>query len=345
MIYVLKFTSFNKMLDLTNYLRSIHRSPIITKPLRSISKRYGENIYNRADDWDILIILDAAQYKIMNEISSDYSYIQSVDKIKSRGSHSSEWTYNTFIRDLEKYKSHISRTHYITGNIISTLVLEGLSDMRFLNDTVSQEMLTKNEADNDSKSSYINNLKSHHPVWKDVVSEENSYIPPELITDKSLDVFENMEKEDKAVLHYMQPHEPFVNAESPHMQNWPNSTDISMFNMSKDTYQKLLANYKDNHHFILEHLKKLICQIPNEKSIIISADHGNITNKVFGIPYTFGHPNHIFFSRDLRHVPWISVDQSQIEKEYENFEYNKVEKSIDYDARDLEEQLEDLGYM
>jgi peptide methionine sulfoxide reductase MsrB len=332
------------MADPTDFLRSIHRSRVFTKPLRFISKRYGENVYNRADSWDILIILDAAQYKIMKEIATEYPYVESVDKIKSRGSHSSEWCYNTFVRDFEKYKDLISKTHYINGNIISTLVLEGEPDTSFLNDTVNKEMLSKNRDEKKNTTERIDSLKSHHPVWKNAVDSENAYIPPDLITNKTIELLDDMENSDKAILHYMQPHEPFVKAKSERMKNWPNSTDISMFNMEDEEYENLLNNYKKNHRFILEHLEKLLTEVPNEKSVVVTADHGNITNKILGVPYTFGHPNHVFFSRDLRHVPWIEIDQSKAEYAESDENNSIIYSNKDLDTRDVKDQLEDLGY-
>lgn len=322
----------------TDILRKIHRSGLITKPLRFISQRYGENIYNR--DWDILIILDAARYEIVKDLSNEFNYIESVDRLKSRGSHSSEWCYNTFVKDFSDHKSDIRKTNYITGNVISSLILNGASDTEFLDDKSYIKKAMGQEGDHER----IKRLKSYHPVWKGSLDLDDEFIPPDLLTNKFIDYRSNIADDDRTIFHYMQPHTPFVGADSEVTRVWPNNSDkVSMFNMDDDIYRDLMSNYRDNHRYILNHLRVLLDKIPDEKEVILSADHGNITNRSFGVPYTLGHPNYIFFSSGLRHVPWVEVDQSRVDT-------SGVElKDINYEQKDYTDQqvmdrLESLGY-
>lgn len=326
------------MLNITDSLRKIHRSSWFTKALRSVSKRYGENIYERCNEWDVLLILDAAQFRIMRELYEEYDYLESIETMKSRGSHSSEWCYNTFIRDYSKFKSEIDRTHYVSANIISTLVLSGESDLKFVDDVVSDEMIEEYQKKKEV-SELPNNLKSHRPVWEDSLHTDTSYIHPDFVTEAGVEIINDMDESEKAILHYMQPHEPFVNAESDISRNWPNSTEARMFNTEEETYKKLMSNYKDNHRFILDELKKLLSKVPDDKSIVISADHGNITNTFFNVRYALGHPNHIFFSRNVRYVPWINVNQADVQSDVEH-----EQDDLSSDSRDIHEQLESLGY-
>lgn len=325
-------------MNTTDILRKVHRSGLATRPLRFVSQRYGENVYNR--DWDVLIILDAAQYKIVREMSDEYDYIESVDRLKSRGSHSSEWCYNTFVTDWNEFQEDIQRTNYITGNVITSLILNGASDMEFLDDDEYIDEAV-NETDDHER---INRLKSYHPVWKGSLDIDEDYIPPDLLTNRFLDYLPEITEEDRTILHYMQPHTPFVNANSEETRVWPNNNDsVSMFNTERSVYQELMNNYRANHEYILDHLRILLNQIPNDMEVVVSADHGNITNEILGVPYTFGHPNYVFFSRDLRHVPWIRIDQSKAQdpgSELSDISYNNDTHS----SEEVLDRLEHLGY-
>lgn len=322
----------------TDALRKFHRSGLVTKPLRFISQRYGENIYNR--EWDILIILDAAQYEVIKDLSEDFNYIESVRRLKSRGSHSSEWCYNTFVKDWDEYESDIQDTNYITGNVISSLILNGASDMEFLDDkSYIEEAMNQND-----EHERIRRLNSYHPVWKGSLNLDDEFIPPDLLTNRFIDYQSEITDKDRTILHYMQPHTPFVNADSELTRVWPNNSDkVSMFNMDEEVYQDLLTNYRQNHRYILNHLQTLLENISDDKDVVISADHGNITNRLFGVPYTLGHPNYIFFSRNLRHVPWVEVDQSEADAsnvELKDIRYDDEE----YDNEQVMDRLESLGY-
>lgn len=320
-------------------LRKVQRSKVTTNTLRFFSKRTGENFYER--DWDILIILDAARYDIVSEISDDYDYIDTVDKIRSRGSHSSEWCYNTFVTDYERYDEDIRNTHYITGNVIASLVLNGASDTDFLDDGSYVEEAASQEYEHER----IDRLGSYQPAWKDSLDMECEHIPPQLITARLMDSLPNRGDNDKYMLHYMQPHEPFVEANSDRMDRWPNSKeDISMFNMSDSDYDQLMQNYKDNHRYIFDHLRVIMNQIDNDLDVAISADHGNITNKVLGVPYTFGHPNYVFFSKQLRDVPWIEVDQSKSRDPVREWSGVEVDEASEHTNEEVMERLESLGY-
>lgn len=326
-------------MDAMSMLRKIQRSKVTTSTLRFFSKRTGENFYER--DWDILIILDAARYDIVSEISDDYDYIDTVDKIRSRGSHSSEWCYNTFVTDHEKYDEDIRNTHYITGNVIASLVLNGASDTDFLDDGSYVEEAASQEYEHKR----IERLSSYQPAWKDSLDMECEHIPPQSITARLLDILPNRRENDKYMLHYMQPHEPFVEADSERRNRWPNSKeDISMFNMSDNDYNQLMQNYKDNHRYIFDHLRIIMNQIDNDLDVAISADHGNITNKVLGVPYTFGHPNYVFFSKQLRNVPWIEVDQSKSRDPIREWDEIEVDKASNHTDEEVIDRLESLGY-
>lgn len=351
------------MTNKVDILRKIHRNKITGNILRFISNKTGENIYNRSQEWDILLIIDAATYKIISELKDEYDYITEVDRIVSRGSNSPGWVENTFINDYEKYKKEINKTHYITGNIYSSFVLSGIPEKHFFNnngyDRNKSEMYMKKLKENKNKKPK-DNLKNLHSVWNqtfnldDPDGEGSFFIPPEPISQKLIETINNKpikENNEKIIAHYMQPHEPFVEHRGEKADEWPNTKENqSMLNMNEKFYQKLKQNYKDNHKYILNHIEKLLLKIPQKYNIRITSDHGNIIGKIKNINYAFGHPQYITFSSSLRKVPWIKINQSNINKtklntnltEFDNKTKEKEKENIS--GTETIKRLEDLGY-
>lgn len=123
-------------------------------------------------DWDIFILLDACRYDIFNEVfNPEYDYV--LDRYVSDATCTNEWIENTV--DGNRY----SNTIYISGN-------PHIRD-----------------------ASYGDHFKMISDVWLDGWNSEIGTIPPEELT-KKLVVLSDMHEDSRFVLHFMQPHAPYI---------------------------------------------------------------------------------------------------------------------------------------
>lgn len=336
-------------MTLTDKLRTLHRSKYVSGLLQPISRRIGENVYNRSDQWDILLILDASQYRIFKEISKDYDYITNVDKLVSRGSSSPEWTRNTYVEDYDKYRSEIRNSHYLTDNALATFVLSGVSD-RELNEhkgNITSRLDDYVQKIKDPSSGIKNKLAGFYPICLDEIkqgSTEATFREPDIISNRALEILnEEMSDGENLVVHYMTPHTPFVRGDD-ETSVWPNEVEgRSMIDIDDEYYDKLIQNYRYNHRFMLDHVRNLVSNIPEEYDIAITSDHGNITGRILGINVALGHPDYMPFPKNLRHVPWAKVDQSEVQEQIDINPDEKISKSNM--SKNVEDRLEDLGYI
>ncbi|AOV94446.1 hypothetical protein AQV86_00800 [Nanohaloarchaea archaeon SG9] len=133
-------------------------------------------------DWDYLIVLDACRYDIFEQEYEDFLEGE-LKKVRSRGSATPEWLKNTF---TGRYSyNYISANPYING--------EGLT----LGDLVSGEDWSWKAPEQ-----FQNVVDSWIKDWDD----ELNTVRPEDLTDTAL---ENLEY-SKTVIHYIQPHRPFI---------------------------------------------------------------------------------------------------------------------------------------
>ena len=70
----------------------------------------------------------------------------------------------------------------------------------------------------------------------------------------------------------------------------------------KKLFFRIKKAYAENLKFVLEYLKKLICNLQGK--IVITADHG----EAFGEKGVLGHPYGVHI-RELVEVPWFTVTQ------------------------------------
>jgi hypothetical protein len=285
---------------------------------RKISRQFGTNILSNTDDWDIMIIADAASYEITNELATEYEYMTSVDSIWSRGSYSPEWSENTFIRD----NVDTTDINYVNGNPLISANLRGKNESEMFPATEDRDIKFTNL-------SSVDFLNSIHPVWKNC----GKHITPSALSSKALDVIESYD--GRVIIHYMQPHAPFINAPDKY-NHWPHKKDYPSLNMNESDYQRLITAYEDNHRYIFDSLKNLLAQLDNHYEVRLTADHGNMYGKIGGIPFAFDHPPYIWFNRNLRKVPYVTVEQSKQNK--------LVSQSTDGDGESVEDRLEYLGY-
>jgi hypothetical protein len=175
-------------------------------------------------------------------------------------------------------------------------------------------------------------------VWKYAWDDELGTIQPGPITDRAIDVSRNQHPE-KMILHYMQPHFPFVPYAEMHpgfgLDEFadPAAKDIwTQLERGEYTREEVWNAYRANLEYILDELNLLFDNLDYE-NVIITADHGNALGE-FGF---YGHPGGVPLDC-LRKVPWCTISCRK------NDDYRPATKKT-RDTSDLSDKLQDLGYL
>ncbi|MFB6116150.1 MAG: hypothetical protein ABEK10_01445 [Candidatus Nanosalina sp.] len=136
----------------------------------------GTNIYE--EEWDALIVLDGLRKDLMTETVSRYDFLETnkVDEFHSLGSASQERMERNF---TEEYHDEMLDTVMVTGNAFS-----------------------KTKLDEDD----FQHLKE---AWNYSRNPENEVVEPEPVTDAAIH-HGRSEDSERIIVHYMQPHYPFV---------------------------------------------------------------------------------------------------------------------------------------
>ena len=240
--------------------------------------RQGENVFT--SDWDLCVILDACRYDLLLEVAGKYSFLSDPTSKISVDSKTDAWTRKTFSRaDV----SHLENTTYVTANPFSRQISEPA------------------------------NLHSIDHVWQYGWDNDNGTVLSRIVTDRAISASRNG-SQDSLLVHYLQPHIPFV--------PWEENTPLGRGNFgldgrgTKDTWLRLRDSeltakevwdgYRQNLRHVLDEVALLLNNV-NAKSTVITFDHGNGLGE-WGI---FGYPIHTPFDR-IRKVPWVetkAVDQ------------------------------------
>jgi hypothetical protein len=266
------------------------------------------NIYER--DWDVLVLLDGCRVDVMEEVSSEYSFINNVDSISSVGSMSIEWMKNTF--HSNKYESQIEETTYVTANVFS------------------EEYIADESLDHVDE------------VWRYGWDEDLNTISPRSVTDSAIQI-NREEQPEQLIIHYMQPHHPFIADEEMSRfdvdpfgrENTGENEHITAWDAVRRglvSRQKVWNAYKDNLRLVLEEVNILRNNMDAD-NFVISADHGNAVGEwgIYDHPIGFPHPS-------VKRVPWVETTASDSESYIpENTNKNKSTTGI-------ESRLKALGY-
>lgn len=269
-----------------------------------------------SEDWDTLVVLDACRYDMfetVNKIDGNLSAKY------SRGSSTTEWLRaNVEGRDL-------SNTVYVTAN-------PQLERHRENWDVTFYETIN---------------------VWlEEGWDEETGTVLADTMTEAAVEAFKRFPHK-RLVIHYMQPHYPFVSADtafdkehldaingdgvSPARENVWNQmfkNDLSI------AYEELWSMYVENLEYVLEPVKDLLDVIPGKT--VITSDHGNyVGERAWPIPIQeYGHPRGLYDDVVIR-VPWLEYESgNRREIKEETIE----ESTIDVDSETVANRLRHLGY-
>jgi hypothetical protein len=263
-----------------------------------------------AEDWDNLIILDACRY----------------DDFKR---------HVPFEGDLQ---SRISR-----GSTTFEFLLGNFGDSRF-HDTV---YITANPMLERNKDIISTSFYKIYNIWRDDGwDEECRTVLAETVTDTARRVHKEYPSK-RLLIHYMQPHFPFVQSTSRFDKRVPDPEEPT--NMWTEVLtgqldiqpQTVRQAYRHNLKYVFENVQDLLQSLDGKT--VISSDHGNVFGeRSFPIPFReWGHPP-TTFTEELVKVPWFVIesdDRRRIRAE------EPVDTDLDVNDESVEKRLEDLGYV
>ena len=238
------------------------------RSLQAVGRRipYGSSVYTR--DWDVLVVLDACRADLLCDVTADTGALCDVGTLRSVGSSSSEWLQNTFAGEPA-----VEETAMVTGNTWTD---------RYLDAT---------------------RFSALDEVWKYRWDEDIGTVPAEAITDRAITLARSHDPE-RLIVHYMQPHHPFVPAPltgddgmSRTGEHSSQSNPWILLRRGEITQAEVWAAYEANLEYVLPEVMKLIENVTGR--VAVTADHGNL----FGEWGLYGHPMYTPVPALVR-VPW-----------------------------------------
>ncbi|SDK11160.1 hypothetical protein SAMN05216226_1194 [Halovenus aranensis] len=267
------------------------------------------------EDWDTLVVLDACRYDMFESTSQLEGTLSSR---VSKGSSTVEWLRANF-------------------------------DGRDLRDTV---YVTANPQLEENRDRWDIQLHKTINVWLDEGwDDETGTVRAETMTEAALEAAEQFPHK-RLVVHYMQPHYPFVPAETDfdkkHLQqidgegDGPSSENVwnqkfkGELNISRD---ELWAIYVDNLQYVLKYVEELLTDLSGRT--VVTADHGNyVGERASPLPIQeYGHPRGLYDDPVVR-VPWLVHEHGS----RRNIRRSNIQSSNGVEMETVSDRLRDLGY-
>lgn len=302
--------------------RALRNPRLFARGLNRLAhRRGGRRSVNTAgvdvfeEDWDTLVVLDACRYDMFESTSRLEGTLSA--RI-SKGSSTVEWLQANF-------------------------------DGRDLRDTV---YVTANPQLEENRDQWEIRLHETINIWlNEGWDEEVGTVRAETMTEAALEAAEQFPHK-RLVVHYMQPHYPFVPAETdfdkkhlhqmdgkggePSEENVWNRKFKGELNISKEG---LWSIYTENLIYALEHVKDLLVEMSGKT--VITADHGNyVGERASPIPIQeWGHPRGLY-DEPLVQIPWLECGQG----ERRTIRANESESRAHVEDETVSDRLQALGY-
>jgi hypothetical protein len=243
------------------------------RALQAVGRRldYGTNVLDR--EWDVLVVLDGCRADALRGVAdaTDLFVPTDVDSLRSVGSCSSEWIENTFEGHPET-----AATAMVTGNTWTDRYLDA-GDFAGLDE-----------------------------VWKYAWDDGLGTVPADAVTDRAIATARTGDH-DRLVVHYMQPHHPFVAdpiAGDEGIARTGNHSNAAnpwvMLRRGELSTERVWDAYEATLRDVLAAVETLVADITG--TVAITADHGNL----FGEWGLYGHPMHTPVPAVLT-VPWVET--------------------------------------
>jgi hypothetical protein len=284
-------------------------------------KQIGTQIFD--EEWDLLVILDACRVDVLESVSSEYEFIETVESRWSVGSHSHEWLTQTFSED---YVEEIVETAYITGN--------GHTHQTFISkdyppDETVPFCWPKWQTTDIKKFGQIDML------WE-TDHQDDLGVPPRAITQRTVEVAREGDH-DRIIAHYMQPHIPYI-AGALAEDRAPTKVESNgwkCLETGEAEHDEVWELYQENLRLVLDEVELLLSNVDAE-NVVVTADHGN----AFGEYSVYGHPEGMLIPC-VKKVPWMEVSASDKKTLVRNNELGETQNN----KTDVKDHLEDLGYL
>lgn len=262
-----------------------------------------------AQDWDLLVILDACRYDHFVDVDHPDGTLRSTP---SRGSHTREWLRGNF-GDRECHD-----TVYVTAS----------PQLYRWNDRIDAD------------------FHAVEHVWQTQTDERWGVVLPEVMAEQVRHSIET-HPHKRIIGHFMQPHYPFTEAGT-HL-NSQDDDDPDVWNRIRtgelETTPAEVENaLQANLEHALPHVRALVRDFDGRT--VVSADHGNMLGERAAgpIPYRmWGHPPGSY-TPQLVTVPWLEIDATGARRQIRSQAPDSTGvRTADADVA-VEERLQDLGY-
>lgn len=277
---------------------------------------FGPSIYDY--EWDVLVVLDACRTDVLREVAPDVAWLPSADEIggvPSVACSSKQWMEQNF---GPENAHEAAETAYVTGNPFSERVFGSTDPFACLDE-----------------------------VWQYGWDDEYGTVLPETITDRAIQV--GRETGTPMIVHYMQPHLPFVSDMDLHpgydRDHWGAEESVqrdgggadlvwNQLRSGKLRREEVWAAYRRNLLAALPEVDRLRRNVDADE-FVISADHGN----AFGEWGVYGHPPDVPIP-PVVDVPFVSVDATDEGSSRPSMERPRTETP----DGDVSDRLSSLGY-
>jgi len=139
-------------------------------------------------EWDYCLVLDACRYDVFSEVYDEY-LDGTLEKRRSLGSSTPEWATKTLVGDLDI--AYLSSNPFINSKGIP------LNELKW-------------GASCDYEWTATDHVADVVDVWDEGWDEELGTVPPESLTEAFHRHADIVERRERTVLHYMQPHAPYL---------------------------------------------------------------------------------------------------------------------------------------
>lgn len=265
---------------------------------------YGTPIYDR--EWDLLVVLDACRADLVPPVADDYDFLTD-ETTASVASATEEWIEKSF---ATAYDDDVSETVYVTGNPHSD---EGLDPGRF---------------------------RHVEEVWAHSWDDDIGTVLADTVTDHAVAAGRQFDA-DRFVVHYMQPHHPFV--PTPDLNEGIGYGDENEYNHIWEKLRRgavsredVWQGYVENLQYVLDSVETLLENFDADTAVITS-DHGNAMGE-WGV---YGHPLYVPLNC-LKRVPYCrtsATDRGRYDPDV------TITLSTDVTVGEVGDRLRDLGYV
>lgn len=285
---------------------------------RLYHRRGGTRAYNTDgidvfdEEWDNLLILDACRYDLFQEVESPDGKLESR---VSRGSSTNE---------------------FLAGNV----------DQRQLHDTVYVTGNPQYYKHRDELNASFHDVRQ---IWLESGWDEtHGTVLPETVFDRALEAHETYPNK-RLVIHFMQPHYPFIGAgQDPfsHEQtsmatDGPNCWDHLVRGKLRVDATDVWDAYRANLVRVMPTVTELTAELTGRT--VVTADHGNMVGeRSRPVPNVeWGHPRGIYTDQLVK-VPWLVIDGTRREITAE-----PPQRQTEGEATDdvVADRLKQLGYV